>query len=297
MIFSFNKNKINIVVNCAALGDTICSLPIIYALLKEGRINRILSNEKWKDLFPLTDIPGDMVTYMQKDKVVPFDPGPHHTAPLYLENRAPYCSHMVDFFSSCLCYAVLDADQKSINIPRNRLPVNPISGRRYVVLQSTTRLRSRTLLPGTWQQLKFGLFERGFEVVIIGDKDSDYDTHGCVTDFSTSNYAQSISILYDCSACIGVDGGLLYLASMTECPIVAGYSFVNPKYRLPFRHGKMGWRCAQVTPPVGCSFCTDSLCAYGIEFDVACPNHLDFECIKNLRAADFLHALDGLIGH
>ena len=295
MKFAFNKNKINVVVNCAALGDTICALPIIYALLREGRINKILSNGKWADLFPLTDIPGEMITYMKPDGVVPFDPGPYHTAPLYTENRAPYLMHLSDFFSQTLAYAILDPAQKSIKIPRDRLPENPLAGKKYIVLQSTTRLKSRTLLPGAWVDIKNHILGLGFDVVLLGGEGGDYDLSGCITEYAGGGYAQSISILHDAECCVGVDGGLIYLASLTDCPIVAGYSFVNPKFRLPFRRGEFGWNCRAVTPPSGCYFCTDSLCAYGIEFDVSCPEKKDFECIKNLRAIDFNRAIDRLI--
>jgi len=291
----FNPHKINVVINCAALGDTICCLPIIYALLKEDRLHKILSNSKWTDLLPLAGIPAEKITFMRDDGIVEFDPGHYHTAPFYLDNRAPYNMHLVDFFSYSAAYAILDANQKSISIPRDRLPVNTIDDKNYIVMQASTRLRSRTILPDTWKQIKDYYIAYGLDVVCLGDRESDYDTTGCDISHLGCSIAESLSILWDARGCIGVDGGLIYLASLTNCPIVAGYSFVNPKFRLPYRHGEFGWKCRTVTPQNGCYFCSDSLVAYGIEFDVNCPNKLDFECIKSLRAVDFIAAMDDLL--
>lgn len=294
--FKFNQNKINIMINCAALGDTICSLPILYALHAEGRINKILSNPKWRELLSLTELPADMITFMFNDKLTPFDPGAYHIAPLYQSHRAPYCMHLVDFFSQAVAYAILTPEQNSVQIPRERLPENALKGRRYIVLQSTTRLRSRTLLPATWLEIKKYIHSLGYEIVLLGDKESSYDTRGCITDYMACSISTSISVLWDAACCVGVDGGLLYLAALTDCPIVAGYTFVNPRFRLPYRHGEFGWKCHSVGPYKGCHYCTDSLCAFGIEFDVACPAKRDFECVTNLRSLDFINGIEIFAG-
>jgi len=289
----FNKNKINILINCCAIGDTICVIPSILALLKEGRLNKILSNKKWGELFSLFDIPSEIITYMNDDSLTPFDPDGYIIVPAYPENRAPYRMHLTDFFSYNLAYATLTPNEKSIRVADEKMIDNPIKSKKYVVMQGSTRLRSRTLLPTEWKKIKDHLLSRLIDVVVLGDPSdgSDYDTTGCISEFMGCNLTTSISICKGARAVVGVDGGLIYIASLTFTPIIAGYSFVDPDYRAPYRRGVKGANFKAIHPRGGCKFCTNSLCAYGIEFDVACPNNIDFECVRTLMADDFISAL------
>lgn len=289
----FNKNKVNLLINCCAIGDTICVIPTVLALLKEGRLNKILSNKKWDELFSLFDIPREIITYMNDDSLTPFDPNDHIIIPAYPENRAPYRMHLTDFFSYNLAYATLTPKEKSIKVDQRKLIDTPVSSR-YVVMQGSTRLRSRTLLPAEWTKIKEYLFSKGLDVVVLGDPldKSDYDTSGCITEFMGCNLTTSISICNGAKAVIGVDGGLIYIASLTDTPIIAGYSFVDPDYRAPYRNSIKGWNFKAVHPRGKCTYCTNSLCAFGIEFDVACPNQIDFDCIKTLVADDFIFQIE-----
>jgi len=66
---------------------------------------------------------------------------------------------------------------------------------------------------------------------------------------------------------IGLDNGLIHLAGMTDVPIVAGYTTVDPYYRVPYRHGVKGWNCYVVEPTSECRYCqTEHFETYGINF-------------------------------
>ena len=290
----FNKNKINICLNCAALGDTICAMPIIKNLLAENRINGILSNSKWIELMELYGIPSEMITFMREDgTLTPFDDKGFLIAPFYLEHRAPYRVHLIDFFSYSVSYSILKSKEKSIKIDPSRLPVNPIKSSGYVVMQGSTRLRSRTMPKSCWESIRDGILRLGLDVVVLGDpKDSsDYDLSKCNAEYMGCGLGVSAAICAGARCVVGVDGGLIYIAATTDVPIVAGYTFVDPYYRAPWRDGVFAKNFSAVGPRGDCKYCTNSLCAYGIEFDKACPNDIDFDCMKTLHPDDFMLAI------
>lgn len=296
MIKDFNKNKINIVINCSALGDTICGIPIIKALLRENRLNKILCNGKWAELMKLLDIPPEMIFFMNENGLTEFDPNDLIMAPFYLENRAPYRIHLTDFFSYNVSYAVLTGWEKSTKIDDSKLHGRLID-KKYIVLQGSTRLRSRTLLPVEWDKIKNHALQSGLDVIVLGAKEDAiiYDYTGCNSSYIGCDLKTSITLCRDASAVLGVDGGLIYIASLTDVPIVAGYTFVDPLYRAPYRHGMIGWNFRTIAPRGECSYCTNSLCAYGIEFDVKCPREIDFDCMKTLCGDDFITELDRIL--
>ncbi len=49
-------------------------------------------------------------------------------------------------------------------------------------------------------------------------------------------------IFQNCKMLIGMEGGLAHLASLTDIPMIIGYTLVNPKQRMPWRHSKLGWK-------------------------------------------------------
>jgi len=80
---------------------------------------------------------------------------------------------------------------------------------------------------------------------------------------------------------VGLDNGLIHLAGLTDVPIVAGYTTVDPYFRLPWRHGVKGWRCFAVEPSSECRYCqTATFCTYNINF-LRC-NTTTKECMNSL---------------
>lgn len=45
---------------------------------------------------------------------------------------------------------------------------------------------------------------------------------------------------------VGLDNGLLHIAACTKCPIVAGYTTLLSKHRLPYRYNRLGGGCEAV---------------------------------------------------
>jgi ADP-heptose:LPS heptosyltransferase len=52
---------------------------------------------------------------------------------------------------------------------------------------------------------------------------------------------ESVAIFGQSKLLISADSGPIQLAGMTECGILGLYSVMAPEYRLPYRHGQMGW--------------------------------------------------------
>ena len=103
---------------------------------------------------------------------------------------------------------------------------------------------------------------------------------------------EALRIINDAEMIIGLDNGLLHLAGLTDTKIVAGYTTVDPYYRLPYRHNVLGWNCSIVEPTSECRYCqTEHFCTYGINF-VIC--NIGTETCKNSLTLDkWLGAING----
>jgi len=119
----------------------------------------------------------------------------------------------------------------------------------------------------------------------------DYPKEGCIDLIGQTSIKDSVSIMNEAACVVGVDSGLIYLASLTDTPIVCGYTFVDPHYRMPYRHGVMGWRFFSVEPRSSCKYCSNGLAMFGVAFDNNCPYGKDYECATSLNGKDFVRAV------
>ena len=98
------------------------------------------------------------------------------------------------------------------------------------------------------------------------------------------------SIMNKARAVVGLDSGPIHVAGTTKVPIVCGFTNVAPEHRYPIR---AAGTFIPVVPTLDCSHCQSRWCLNYHDFGFCYFKHT--ECIKQMTAAKFTAALDGLL--
>lgn len=97
-------------------------------------------------------------------------------------------------------------------------------------------------------------------------------------------------------AVVGLDNGLLHVAGMTDVPIVAAYTTVEPATRVPVRNGQIGWRCSVVVPDdtLECRSCQthQNFSRHDFKF---CP-YGDYACLEQITSGKLIGGLKEVLG-
>jgi ADP-heptose:LPS heptosyltransferase len=223
----------------------------------------------------------------------------------------PIHAHLVDAFSAAIANCILKEDEKDyLYVERRFLPVNPVKVPKYVVISYGSTTEHRKMLPEVFAELKEYFLERDYDVVLLGKRDhelsvggleltspkfDDVDVEGCIDLIDKTTLVESLTVLHEADLVLGVDGGLLHLAGMTDVPIVAGFTSVDPYYRVIYRHGERGWRYYPVEPDSECRYCqTSTFCTFGINFHIC--NTRSLECMKSLTADKWIAQIKKALG-
>lgn len=120
----------------------------------------------------------------------------------------------------------------------------------------------------------------------------DLDTSMGIDLRGETDLLQTWKILSGAKAHVGIEGGLTHLAAMTDIPIVAGYTFREPKTTLPIRKGKLGYKVVVVEPDkdLACRYC-QSRGAYMFGHDYRACYYKDYLCKEQMRASKFIAGL------
>lgn len=300
------QQKINLIATTGALGDTCSTFPILNVLTKRGHIEKLFVDNRYWELYNLL-FPGDILVNLKDAmQVIPahevtpdiprdvIDPetGEARFLDYPVNPNIPLVrslqqyptsihSHLVDCFSLAICDCILKEDEKDYpRVDPAKLPKNTVSGS-YAVIAVGATTEHRKMLPESFGAIVNHLTANGMSVVLVGRRDhelkcngvttrpgfSGYNFGGCVDLIDQTTIPEALSIMNDAEMVIGLDNGLIHLAGLTDTAIVAGYTTVDPYYRLPYRHGKKGWNCFVVEPTSDCRFCqTETYATYNINF-------------------------------
>ena len=106
---------------------------------------------------------------------------------------------------------------------------------------------------------------------------------------------QAAQIMSGARAVIGVDNGLLHIAACTQVPIVAGFTTVEPKFRIPIRNNRAGWRYYPIDPDntLKCKFCqSNTNFLYGHDYrNCLIKGENKNLCTRQMTAEKFIHYL------
>jgi len=289
-------------VNCPALGDAICCIPIVKALIAEGKLYKVLIPKKFCELFWVCDVDRKYIVESTKESVATFKLNGSESVSACAVRRAPYRIHLVDMFSVFSLNAILKPEEKCNKANPDRLPkpkvglYNP-----YIVLGIGYALESRKMPLEVFEAVVRYCKHRNIDVVLLGGQRQQgtkqpivfdgYPREGCIDMIDRTTMTASVAIMKDAACVVGIDSGLIYLASLTDVPIVSGFTFVDPYYRMPYRHGVKGWQFYPIEPKGECKYCSNKLAMFGVEFDTKCPLGMAYECVTTLDSKDFIKAL------
>jgi ADP-heptose:LPS heptosyltransferase len=195
----------------------------------------------------------------------------------------------------------IQLDTTNIDVSQFNLP------KQYVVITTGFTSNTREWLPGEINKTVAGIKDMGYEVVFLGQHQSKYKTDQkpvegtfreeidysqglCLIDKTT--LLEAGAIIAEAAVVAGVDNGLLHLAGCTNTPIVAGYTTVPARFRMPYRFGKLGWNCFIIEPTedLGCRGCQEKLnLTFG--FDLRTCYYGDYQCVTHMTADRFIEEL------
>jgi ADP-heptose:LPS heptosyltransferase len=331
------RQKIYVICETGALGDTVATFPILKILVERGHIEKLFVDDRYLDLYKLV-FPSeiivrmrDAITIVPREQITPDIPreviNPRTGDAQYLSypllpnipvvhsmNQAtllPIHAHLVDSFSAAIANCILKENEKDyLYIDKNKLPPNPVKVPKYIVISYGSTTEHRKMLPEVFLELKEYFLAKGYDVVLLGKKDhelavggvalthpkfDDIDAEGCIDLIDKTTLPESLAIMHEASLVLGVDGGLIHLAGMTDAPVVAGFTTVDPYYRVIYRHGKRSWKFYPVESDSDCRYCqTSTFATYGINFHICNTRLLD--CMKSLTADKWIEQIKKALG-
>lgn len=288
--------KISYWVNCTAVGDVCCAIPVIRMLIKENRLHKVLMNPKWVELFLLCDIPEEFIYPITVDRIKTYNAGDTEFLMANNPGKAAYRIHLIDLFSAFSVNAILKPEEKWVLANPDKLPNYELE-KPFIVIGIGYAVPSRKMPLKCYLDIVKYCKKKGFNIVLLGaqrDKGKKpiifdgYPTDDCIDLIGKTSFTESISIMNKAACVVGVDSGLIHLAALTEVPIVCGYTYVDPFYRAPFRYGDQTWKFYAVEPKSGCRYCSNGLAMFNVEFDTACPHGKAYECTNSLEGKDFI---------
>lgn len=201
-------------------------------------------------------------------------------------------------------------NHKDISYPKLKLhDVNTLYfglPEKYATIIVNHSAANRKIDPSVFNAISDYLTQKGIKPVFIGKSKCDFQTLNVaykrdnsidmtkgldLTDKTT--VMEAADIMSRAKFVLGVDGGLMHLAGMTEAKIVGAYTTVAPELRMPIRNGIMGYNCFPVVPDVSCSFCSNKFQIEGHDFNNCL--RMDNKCAKELTFDKFKVAIDAAL--
>lgn len=298
--------KVTYYCNTSAVGDTVCAIPTIKALIAEDKLYKVLVANKFVNLLEVCGVDKSFIVESTPETAMEFDGNGSEKICANIPGHAAYRIHLVDLFSIFPINAVLKPEEKCVRAIPELLPLKKIEhfapfSDPYVVIGVGYVHKSRRLPVKTYSGIVAFCKNKGYNVVLLGASRTptskqpvnleEHPKDGCIDLIDKTTLLESIAIMSKAACVIGVDSGFIYLASVTDAPIVCGYTFVDPHYRMPYREGKKGWKFYPVEPRGECKYCSNDLAMFGVPFDSECPKGHGFSCSSTLHHSDFIREI------
>jgi ADP-heptose:LPS heptosyltransferase len=154
------------------------------------------------------------------------------------------------------------------------------------------------------------LIARGVTPVLLGKEElaPDYSatravgikTKGCLDLRNQTTLPEAAVIMSKARFILGMDGGLLHLASCTDRPVAFIFTSVHPDFRIPYR--RAGLHTTVITPPkeLHCRFCNTGepgkkSMTYVLGHDFKHCLYKDDLCTKIIDAKTLIPVVDELL--
>jgi hypothetical protein len=317
----------NFVLNHAALGDMISSLPaIVFARqFYAPQMKMHVWAPPWQMelvdhlLKPYGEFTiKDFLTFPAKyeDRVKQIDGAICYNAPMF-DTHTRCRVHMVDFAFSYLINA------RPENMAQRSYPTAAPLGERklpgkYVVFPVGATSDNKLFRASVYGPIMAWCLENGYDPVIVGTKTSHTQTEidgvlkpvvlreqtdllpkevfdACIDMREKTTLLELRDVLGHAAAVVGVDGGTLHLAGTTDVPIVFASGTTEMKHRYIARHGDHTFRTRYVGPRnLECAGCQSRWIMTTLHFTKCVYN--DNACMspEHLSSEDFIQGLKEL---
>ncbi|RMG67478.1 MAG: glycosyltransferase, partial [Calditrichaeota bacterium] len=258
-------DKMIVLARRGGLGDVLMALPlaramkaeypgheIVFATLPQYR--EVVEANPWVDRFiPYQTYFSVLFNY---DKAVNLEPAyygiqPRHQIDVYLE----LVKRSVPVKEKEIVLNVPARVQEEIQARLAELSRESGSHGATILLHPAKSDPNRTWPVERWGKLAARLIEEGHRVILVGSDHSfpNRGTHafrlpGLVDWRNQLSLLEFVALCRQADLLISTDSGPIQLAAASDIAIVGIYSVVRGKNRLPYRHGKAGWRAAAVEP-------------------------------------------------
>lgn len=192
-----------------------------------------------------------------------------------------------------------EADISHFTLPRD-----------YAVIATEATAENRMLPAEAVNAISAHLISRGITPVFLGKHHiaGDYKatsangirTEGILDLREKTNLIEAATILAGARLVLGVDGGLLHLASCSLTPVIFIFTTVHPSYRLPKR--RSGAKTCSIIPPesLSCRFCNSgdpdgTAMSYVIGHDFKNCLYKDNLCTKLIDAKTIINVINEIL--
>lgn len=260
-----------------ALGDTLCSTPIIRKLYNSysDKISVITHHKKIFEKNPYVDsiFNTDLDIEKLKDEYTIFN----SFDVSYKSNGICNKHNAIDIrqFHAINLGFMLTRHEMTLDYIPSQTSIMGQIPRRYVLIHPVQNWNSRTWSLENWKLLTKLLNEQNIHVVSIGKNSSELggsNVEKPVFEFSIDlgvNLVNKTTLdeawnLIEYSLCfVTMDSGLLHLAGTTDAHIIQLGSSINPEFRAPYRHGTQDYKYQYVAG--GCNLSCASDIKYGVK--------------------------------
>lgn len=264
------------VTGCRALGDTLCSTPVIKKLSYSYNCQvSVISHHP--EIFK--NLPYVKKSYEFNDEIYSFLKVECEMFPTfevsYKENGICNKHNTMDIrqLHAMNLGFMLTKEEMNLDYLPNDV-ILPDLPTKYVLIHPVQNWNSRTWPAKNWQMLTQLLNEKGIHVISIG-KDSS-ELGGSNVDKPVFNFPiklgynlmnqtsldQTWHLINNSSCFVTMDSGLLHLAGTTDCEIIQLGSSINPEFRSPYRNGSQEYKFHYVRG--GCGLHCASDMKYGV---------------------------------
>jgi ADP-heptose:LPS heptosyltransferase len=316
----FKSRFLNIACNYGGFGDMLARLPAIKFMREQ--FPHVTGNVYWHDYFvPLAEFLLPSTPTLVHRKFSDLDKA-NKNIPLvdFTGERLTSLSlHLVDHAFLILMDRVPEADQSAyikaplVPLARTDLLINEP----YVILTCGFTSKTREWQAKHINATALELRKRGITPVFLGSEqkpelgnesllpddpmhdgkakpptfDSSIDYSVGVNLINKTSLIEALGVIQGATAIMGVDNGLLHLASCTNTAVVWGFTSLEPRKRLPLSHG-----------PQGIVFPVEKLSCFGCQSKAFNVNHDwrrcpfgDYQCLEHMTADKFMSTLEKII--
>jgi len=297
-------------VNSTALGDVLAAVPVVkYAIetYHQDCDYRVIASKHFRDLF--TFVPNSKFLVLEDD-TWRFDKTYSVRRLNDVDKKGgnlcrltPSKMTLSHYASIGLLGKILTKENYNyVSLPQVDISKFNTDFSKAVVLIVSYRDINRSIPSDELSKIAAYVHERGLTPVYVGrTEDGAWKTRAPVSPFTPPSYGLDLrnqtsilelaSIMTKAIAVCGVDSGPIHLAGTTPTTIIAGYTNVDWRYRVPVR---TRGRTIVIEPdPMDCRYCSSHWLKDFYNFLNCYYGHNN--CVKTLRAKKYINALTSIL--